>query len=802
MKSKKGKVFIILLSIVLVLVIVAAIAVQVLFKLPQPSYSGTEKLDGLVASVEVRTDEHGIPHIFAQNETDLFFAQGYITARERMFQMDMTRLAGRGELSSVLGETMIDTDKFFKTVGFYRTAEAEYSGLQPGAKSIVDAYSSGVNAYISRAKYLPSEYTILGFKPQTWKPQDTMVCGILMAYSLNRSKDTELILNQIGTAAGSDILNYIIPVVPADAPTVSPADSRVPPAASSFNHPAESVAGAAPGSGGSGGIDSPFPLDFPGSNWMIFSGQRTASGKAVFTGSPDLAPTVPALFYLVHLKGGDYDVMGGSIPGVPTINVLGLNRYFAWSTTNGRGDEMDFFIEKINPADADQYMTEDGYKNFNVVEEILKIKGKDGIREEKLRIRISRHGPIISDVMPRAPANCAMMWVGLQPHLGIVEGFVALDKAKNFDEFRQALSVVRTPTLNFGYADIYGNIGYQYMASPPVRKAGDGTLPVPGDEGKYDWTGYIPFDRLPYDLNPARGYVASFNNVPKQVDYHITNYWMIERALRFDQIVQSKDKFTFDEIRNMQLDNVSSEAQNWVPLILAACSSSDDLKQQPALFKGWDCSINIKSPAATLFNAFYKYMVQNTLENKIGAKLTAELVQDYQMYIPDRLLTKIMKDNENAVFDDVTTANIRETRDDIIRKSMKDASAELSARLGQDPSKWEWGKVHQMTFKHPLGSKLSFYNLSPIPTNGDDFTINAGAWDSKNPYAMDSGGVIRIVVDMSNLDNSTIMSPPGQSGLFSSPYYSDLAQTWASGQQVATHYLSAGELTQVLTLQP
>jgi penicillin G amidase len=239
-----------------------------------------------------------------------------------------------------------------------------------------------------------------------------------------------------------------------------------------------------------------------------------------------------------------------------------------------------------------------------------------------------------------------------------------------------------------------------------------------------------------------------------------------------------------------------------VPLILAACGSSDDLKRELALFKGWDYSSNIKSPAATLFEAFYSHMIQNTLENKIGAKLTAELLQDYQIYIPDRLLIKFANDNENSFFDDVTTAGIRETRDDMIRKSMKDATAELSARLGQDPSQWEWGKVHQMTFKHPLGSKLSFYNLSPIPTNGSNFTINSGAWDSKNPYAMDSGGVIRIVVDMSDLDNSTIMSPPGQSGLFWSPYYGDLAQTWASGQQVATHFLSAGDLTQVLTLQP
>jgi penicillin amidase len=775
------------------------IAVQVFFRLPHPSYSGAEKMKGLTAAMEVRTDDHGVPHIFAQNEADLFFAQGYITARERMFQMDMTRLAGRGELSSILGETLVDTDKFLKTVGFYRAAEAEYSILKPEYKSIVDTYAEGVNAYIDTVKYLPSEYTMLGCKPQAWKPQDTMVCGIMMAYSLNRSKDTELILNQVGAAAGKDLLEKIIPYLPANSPYISSSDSYEPICHAGFSAPGY----ASPGSmGRSLSIDTRFPLDVPASNWMIFSGKRTTSGKAVFTGSPDLAPTIPALFYLVHLKGGDYDVMGGSIPGVPTINVLGMTPYFTWSTTNGRGDEMDFFIEKINPSNPDQYLTEDGYKNFKIIEETLKIKGKDGIREEKLRIRISRHGPMISEVMPRAPANCAMMWVGLQPGIGILEGFVALDKARNFNEFRQALSVVRTPTLNIGYADIHGNIGYQYIASPPVRKAGDGTLPVPGDEGKYDWTGYVPFEKLPYDFNPEKGYVASFNNLPRPLDYHITNYWMTERAMRFEQMVKSRDRFTFDEIRKMQLDNVSAVAQPWMPIIASACANENELKQALSLFNNWDCAITIKSPAATLFNAFYKNLIRNVLENKIGAKLYAELQAPYQVYIPDRLLTKIVNDAGNVLYDDVSTANVKETRDDMVRKSMKDAVAELSARLGSDPSKWEWGRVHEMTFKHPLGSKLPFYNLSPIPTNGDDFTVNAGAWDSKNPYAMDSGGVIRIVVDMSDLENSTIMSPPGQSGLYMSPYYSDLAQTWADGRQIPTHYLSGKELNQVLMLKP
>jgi penicillin amidase len=252
----------------------------------------------------------------------------------------------------------------------------------------------------------------------------------------------------------------------------------------------------------------------------------------------------------------------------------------------------------------------------------------------------------------------------------------------------------------------------------------------------------------------------------------------------------------------MQLDNVSCRAQVWTPVIISACAGSAELKPALAAFNNWDCAIASNSPAATLFNSFYRHLVQNVLENKVGPRLYAELQAPYQLYIPDRLLTRIVNDGDNAVYDDVSTPGVKEKRDDMVVKSMKDAVAELSARLGPDPAKWEWGRVHEMTFKHPLGSKLPFYNLSPIPTSGDGFTINAGMWDSKNPYAMDSGGVIRLVADMSDLDSSTIMSPPGQSGLLLSPYYADLARDWAAGRQIPTHFLSPGSLTSLLLLQP
>jgi len=797
-KSKKIKALVISLGIIVFIVIASVVSLQVVFRLPLPSYSGTVTLDGLTAKVEVWTDEHGVPHIFAQNEADLFFAQGYITARERMFQMDTTRLAGSGELSTYFGEATIKADKFFKTVGFYRTAEVEYQLLKPESRAFLDAYTKGVNAYISTCKNLPIEYTLLGVKPQPWKPQDSVVTGLLMAYSLNRPKDTELVLYQIGLKAGEDILKHITPTLPEYAPTVSERNNNL---NLSISNNAESAT-----SGESRRCDSnlccPISLDIPASNWMIFAGSRTTTGKPIFTGSPDLQPKIPALFYLVHLKGGRYDVIGGSIPGAPGVNVLGFNRKIAWSTTNGRGDELDYFIEKLNPDNPNQYLTENGYKDFKLIDEVVKIKTKDGFREEKFQVKISRHGPIISDVVSNAPANCAMMWVGLQPPTNMFDGFDALIRANNFEEFRRALSVVKTPTINFGYADVDGNIGYQYIMSVPLRKNGDGTLPVPGDTGEYEWTGFVPFEKLPYDYNPDKGYIASFNNPPKNVNYHITSYFMFERALRFEEIVKSKDKFTSEEIRNMQLDNVSMVAKRWVPQVLKACGGTEELQAAPALFQGWNYSIDIQSQAATLFNSFYMHLIRNTLEDELGKELCDTILTPYLIYQPDMMLANIMDDNNHFLWDDIRTTDIKETKEDMVRKSMKDAVNELTSRLGSDPTKWEWGKVHMMTFKHPMGAKLPFFNLKPIPTNGDGFTINAGWWDSQNPYAMDSGGVIRMVIDMSDMESATLISPPGQSGQYKSPYYSDLAEIWAKGMQIPAHFLSAQELSKLLILEP
>jgi len=314
----------------------------------------------------------------------------------------------------------------------------------------------------------------------------------------------------------------------------------------------------------------------------------------------------------------------------------------------------------------------------------------------------------------------------------------------------------------------------------------------------------VPYEALPYDYNPASGYVASFNNEPGNVSYHLTNYYLFERAIRFDNIMKQRKgkKVGLQELNDMQLDTVSVVAERWVPLLLNACGDGE-FRKYTGLLKDWDFSSHIDSPAAALFNAFYAHMMRNTLVDETGGKLWHEgLGQSYLLYIPDLVLTRIAHTPDHELYNDIATRDVRESRDDIIRKSMRDAVEQLSASQGKNPGKWRWGRGHRMIFEHPLGSKLGFLSLAPIPTFGDHFTINSGFWELANPFKMDSGGVIRIVVDFADPENSTIISPPGQSGHYKSRHYDDLAQLWAGGGQIPLRFMSGKDLARVLMLEP
>lgn len=774
------------------------------FSTAVPNYEGELTVEGLIHPVSIKTDDHGIPHIKAQNERDLYFAQGYMVARERLFQMDMTRLAGRGELSTVFGERTLQKDRFLRTIGIFRHAKASFKLLSDESKTLLWAYANGVNAFIDSEENRPREYFILGVEPEYWVPEDSIAAATLLGYSLTRSKKIDLVLHKIRENVGDDVVRQIIPHYPDFAPTLSQ-DGRI------FNTPAElppmveNTNLADLNQGENEVFDSfPFPLEIAASNWMIFSGKLTASGKPMFAGSPDLAPTLPGMFYIMHLNAGDIDIMGGVFPGLPGMGPLAFNGDIAYSAVNGRGDELDYFFEKLNPKNPDQYLTETGYREFEIIEETIFIKTDDGMQQEPLRIRVSRHGPMISNVLPDAPPDTAMMWAGLDRPALDIEGFFGLMKAKNIDDFRKAAEKVNTINLGLGYADKEGNIGWQFLASTPIRKKGDGSLPVPGWTGEYDWNGYVPFEQVPFEFNPPAGYVASFNNDPGKANYFTSNFYLFERAIRFRELMRERpvQKVTFAELKDMQLDTVSSVAARWVPIVLNVCESDVSLKTCEKLFQNWDYRIEMDSNAATLFNYFYLVFMGDVLKDDIGEEIwSMSLRTDYLYYVPDLVVSQIINKPNHDFYDDRETA-AHEQRDDIIRRSMTEAIRYLVEKAGSDPVEWRWGDLHKMPFNHALGSKLSFLNLEPVSTNGSHHTINSGFWNTKKPFEMSAGGVIRIMVDFSNVGQSTIISPPGQSGHYLSPYYDDLVDMWARGDQVPMNFATSDQLRQTLTLLP
>ncbi len=791
----------IIASVILALVAIPAIFIASKVFAPIPDYRGNITIPGLNNNVTVYYDQYAIPHIKANSEEDLFFAQGYLTARERLFQMDVTRLAGRGELSSLFGDKTVDKDRYLKTIGIYRMAKRGYASMDERTQRILQAYSRGINAYIDSGT-LPLEYVILRSDPGYWVPEDSVAAALLMSYSLTRSKKVDLVLHRVGMERGRGLLEFLSPSYPDFAPTVSGKKRR----SSSRDRTLFSLYSEKGGPDRSGHLTLPFSgLEFHASNWMIFSGERTTSGKPLFAGSPDLKPTLPALFYLSHLicEEEGIDVMGGALPGTPGIGPLGFNGHMAWSAVNGRGDEMDYYLEKVNPDNRDEYLTEEGYRPFRKITETLRIKRDGEIVEEPLLVRLTRHGPIISEVTEKTPENCSMKWAAHVVPATDIQGLLEMNRARNFNEFRESLKKIRTINLGLGYADKEGNIGWQFTASPPRREKGDGTVPVPGWKGEHEWRGFIPWERIPHDLNPESGWAASFNNEPGTLSEHLTNYYLFERAVRFQEIMNEQGDRPVDRERilEMQLDTISVVARRWVPRIISVLKQEKTHREALTLLENWDLSITRESSAATLFNYFYGRLLANTLSDEAGESLWEELSQSYLYYIPDLALTLHGNDPDHPVFDDINTPE-KETRDHIILRSMKETLTWLKKNYGEKPEAWKWKVGHKMSFEHPLGSALSFLNLDPIPTDGSHHTINSGFWDLSKPFEMNSGGVIRMIVDFGDIESSTIISPPGQSGHFGSDHYGDLVKTWAEGRQVPMRFRSYGSLEDILVLRP
>lgn len=764
----------ILLLVMVLLVLGLAGAVLYLVRRPIPPTNGTARLPGLAASVTVVRDETGIPHITAANQADVFRAQGYVMAQDRLWQMDLYRRTAAGRLSEIAGPAALDRDQFIRTFGLHRAAEQEWAALPSVAQAAVREYTAGVNAYLaSHHDALPLEFTILGYQPAPWTPVDTVAIGKLEAWDVAANLNHEVVLADLQAQLGAARAASLLPAYPDGKPII------VQPSALAGDPRGTILPQRRSGLFGDADSDS-----LIGSNNWVVDGTLSADGYPLLADDPHLRQQNPAIWYAMHLRAldGSLDVAGVALPGAPGI-IIGHNRDIAWGITDLTPDVLDVFVEHLDEADhPGQYEYMDQWLPLQVATETINVKGQAPVA---CVVRSTRHGPLFNSAYPTLKQPVALQWTGAQPG-GLLLAGLKLDQAANWDQFHAALTTWDAPGQNFVYADRAGNIGYQATGRWPIRQGGNGQVPVAGWTGANEWVGFVPYEQMPRVYNPPTHYIVTANNrvTSPAYPYLINGYWPPWfRAERIQQMLSSKTQWTVDDFKALQYDTHNLIAVR-VGTYLAALTGSDArLQQAAALFKNWGGDIRTESPVAALYEVTFSHMFTNTFVDELGPSLAAS----YRLHIstaPATLLYEMLADPNNVWWDDVTTPQ-RETRDDILRRSLHEAGDEVRARQGTDMGKWSWGALHTMTFAHPLGAIQPLdrlLNFGPFATPGDEFTVATGWFPGNNPYVQGSNASVRLITPTGNWDQTRLIFSPGESGQLGSPHWGDLTADYLQGR--------------------
>lgn len=732
-----------------------------------PRNDGRLTLEGLAAEVRIHRDVHGIPTIRAESERDAAFALGFVHAQDRLFQMDVMRRAGAGRLSEWFGAATLPTDRFMRVLGVYRAAEQQYGLLSPELKAVLDAYAAGVNAFLGhRRTAWPPEYYLLNARPDAWRPADTLVWGKLMDLQLAGNFRRELLRARLLKQVKPEDLDVLYPGYPTDGPVIT-GDAR----AWLEGLPLTALAAALPEMVGP---------HFASNNWVV-DGAHTASGKPLLANDPHLELTAPSIWYLAQIETPTTKLAGVTSPGGPFL-VLGHNDHIAWGFTNTESDVEDFFIERLDPADPTRYLTPDGSEPFATRQETILVRGG---APERLTVRTTRHGPVISDLGGNfaAPAVSdrvvALAATWLMDDDRSPEALWAMAHAGDWPQFGAALKEFTAPQQNMVYADIDGNIGFFAPGRVPIRKSGDGWIPSPGWSGEYDWAGFVPFDALPSVFNPPAGRVVSANNkiVPDDYPYFLGRDWDIpNRALRINQLLDYIPQQSPAAATAMQADTLSLMAKDLLPLMLTAKPGSRAASEALERLRAWDGRMEREQVAPLLFAAWLRMLNRVLLADHLGAAF-----DDYWGMHPDvikLILTKRQDwcgSNGEASPDACAGA---------LSAALDQAVARLSERFGADMTEWRWGRAHEARFRNLFWSNvpvLSRLLATTIPANGGDDTIDRGGTSTASggePFADVHGPTLRMIADLADLDGTRFMIAPGQSGNVLSRHYADLMRSW------------------------
>ncbi len=777
-----GRLLAALLVVVLVVALVGTVAVGGLLawvsSRSQPQVAGTLNVPGLAAPVEVIRDESGIAHLYADTPDDLFLAQGFVHASERMWQMEVFRHIGAGRLSELFGESQLDTDRFIRTLGWRQAAERDLAALDAPTMRVLERYAAGVNAWLDQSgdrRGLAFVVTGLqagkssgldGYDPEPWTPLDTVTFAKLQAWSLGGNYDAELFRlladARLGDAALTDLL---VPGYPDGAPTITTTDDLVgapaapgaaagagPPASgSTLNGPARldertlagigRLAAIGDGIGALAGFTSGgTALGHPGvgsNNWVVAPG-KSATGRALLANDPHLGVQMPSIWYMnaLHCRvvspACPYDVAGVTFPSAPGV-ILGHNGRIAWGATNTGPDVQDLFVETPDPANPANYLYKGESVPFETRAETISVAGGDPVT---ITVRATVHGPILNDVVPEladAAQLYAFRWTALVEPDGLISTFLAVNVASTFDEFRAAFRDYVAPAQNFVYADIDGNIGLQVPGRIPVRPAGDdGRRPVDGASGEHDWTGYVPFAELPALYNPPDGLIVTANNNPVDgaYPYHLGSEWDPGwRATRIRQLLDAAAAdggVTQADISTIQLDTRLLRADDLVPFLRAAEPATADGLEVRRLIRGWHGTCDLDSSGCAAFEVAEWRLLRAVLDPWLGTLAPMYLGSD-----PSRqAIRAVANDAASPFWDDPGTPEV-ETRAGRLAAALDDAGAELRGALG-DPARWTWSRVHTTTFREQtLGTSgiaplESYFNAGPYGVPGTSDAVNNG----------------------------------------------------------------------------
>ena len=773
---------------------------------PLPPYQGELPLSGLKSPVDVFTDEFGVPHVFADNEDDLFFTAGYLAGRERLFQLSTVALAVRGELASALGNQYLGSDIYLRTWRIHDIAKKMVESMEPKNKRIFESFCDGINYRIDEIKKdAPIEFKILGIDPPYWDPSIVAGYARMMAHEMQGAWEPEIVYGAVASYFGEEKLADLIPGYDKDKPTIVETSLK-------YLKPVFDEI-----------ITQEFTIrdlfgkhnaDIGSNNWAV-SGKLTASGKPLLANDPHLAYSQPPRWFEIHLKGGRFNVSGVCIAGIP-MPVIGQNEHVAWGFTNSMVDDLDFFIETINPKNPNEYRSGDKWMPIELVEETIPLKnGKD----TTITIRITHHGPIISDIHGLLKNKNVAMSIAWTGHWNTPEmdAWVSINNMKNWGDFSNGIKKFGVPGQNIVYADVKGNIGWRPAVYVPVRKQGSSMIPRPGEDPSFDWKGKIPFEKMPFLYNPEKGYISTANNktIGDDFPYYISKLWGDpSRIEQINRRLDSMDNMTVEKMKSVQLDQTSPFAQEVLPFIWLTETGEEtgNLKRAYEFLKVWDGVEDVDSEAALIFHATMRNLVLNLYGDEF-ALLGQNYLEAYTglKYLVHRKIREIFKTGESSWIDDITTPNHVETLNEIISKSVADAIIELEESFGINISNWKWGDAHSLTHAHML-SKVKLLdwlfdlNVGPFRSGGSDKSPNAGGYSFNKPYHQSAGASMRRIVDFSNMNETQFVLPTGQSGIPSSPHYRDQAEMYHSGEYRTTwfdeDYIRSSKHFRYLVLTP